>query len=313
VINGSGFSAPTTVVYANNVGLTLNSVSDSQISAVLPATFTGLAQLTVANAAGFDSINIMAALPFTPPFGSFDTPTASSSNVSGSVGFTGWALSSAGISVVDIWREPNPGEPAGLIYIGAANSVTGARPDVQAAYPNYPENASAGWGYLMLTNELPSNNGSWGVGNGTYNIHAIAHDLAGNSTDLGVKTIVVDNKDALAPFGGIDTPSQGGTVSGTAYVNFGWALTPLPAAIPMDGSTIWVYVDNVAVGHPVYNNPRSDIQALFPSLNNTNGAVGYFYIDTTKYTNGVHSIAWSVTDNAGHASGIGSRYFTVQN
>jgi hypothetical protein len=165
----------------------------------------------------------------------------------------------------------------------------------------------------MLTNELPSNNGSWGVGNGTYNIHAIAHDLAGNSTDLGVKTIVVDNKDALAPFGGIDTPSQGGTVSGTAYVNFGWALTPLPAAIPMDGSTIWVYVDNVAVGHPVYNNPRSDIQALFPSLNNTNGAVGYFYIDTTKYTNGVHSIAWSVTDNAGHASGIGSRYFTVQN
>jgi hypothetical protein len=313
LINGSGFFAPTTVVYANNVGLTLNSVSDSQISAVLPGTFTGLVQVTVVNAAGFDSINIMATFALAPPFGSFDTPTASSSNVSGSVGFTGWALSSAGISVVDIWREPNPGEPAGLIYIGAANSVTGARPDVQAAYPNYPENASAGWGYLMLTNELPSNNGSPGVGNGTYNIHAIAHDLAGNSTDLGVKTIVVDNKDALAPFGGIDTPSQGGTVSGTAYVNFGWALTPLPAAIPIDGSTIWVYIDNVAVGHPVYDNPRSDIQALFPGLNNTNGAVGYFYIDTTKYANGVHTIAWSVTDNAGHASGIGSRYFTVQN
>jgi hypothetical protein len=81
----------------------------------------------------------------------------------------------------------------------------------------------------------------------------------------------------------------------------------------VNGSTISVYIDNVAVGHPVYNNPRSDIEALFPGLNNTDGAVGYFYIDTTKYANGVHTISWIVTDNAGHASGIGSRFFTVQN
>jgi len=249
----------------------------------------------------------------TAPFGSFDTPVPASSNVSGSVGFTGWALSVAGISTVDIWREPNPGEPAGLAYIGTANLVLGARPDVQGLFPNDPENASAGWGFLMLTNELPSNNGNTGVGNGSYNIHAIAHDFGGLSTDLGTKTIVVDNKDAVTPFGGIDTPTQGGTASGSAYVNFGWALTPLPATIPINGSTIWVYIDNVAVGHPVYNNPRSDIQALFPGYNNTNGAVGYFVIDTTKYTNGVHSIAWIVTDNQGHASGIGSRFFTVQN
>jgi hypothetical protein len=244
-----------------------------------------------------------------PPFGSFDTPVSSSSDVNGSVGFTGWALSSAGISSVGIWRE----SPSGLLFIGTASLVAGARPDVQSIYPSYPGSNSAGWGYLLLTNELPSNDGSSGVGNGTYNIHAIAQDFAGNSTDLGVKTIVVDNRDALTPFGAIDTPAQGGTVSGSNYVNFGWALTPPGKMIPLDGSTIWVYIDGKPVGHPVYNNYRVDIATLFPGYANSQGAVGYYYIDTTKLSNGRHSIAWSVTDSAGETGGIGSRFFTVQN
>lgn len=249
-----------------------------------------------------------------PPFGSFDTPSAPvSTNVSGSVAFTGWALSSVGISSVDIWREPNPGEGTALVSIGTASIVPGSRTDIVALYPNYPNNDSAGWGYLILTNELPSNNGNTGVGNGTYRIHAIAHDIDGNSTDLGVKTIVVDNQDATTPFGTIDTPAQGGTVSGSTYVNFGWALTPPGKMIPIDGSTIWVYIDNVAVGHPVYDNYRVDIATLFPNYANALGAVGYYYIDTIKLANGLHTISWSVTDNQGAANGIGSRFFNVQN
>ncbi|UCH98104.1 MAG: hypothetical protein JSV88_14975, partial [Candidatus Aminicenantes bacterium] len=31
------------------------------------------------------------------------------------------------------------------------------------------------------------------------------------------------------------------------------------------------------------------------------------------YENGVHTIAWSVTDDAGNTDGIGSRYFTIRN
>jgi hypothetical protein len=165
----------------------------------------------------------------------------------------------------------------------------------------------------MLTNELPSNNGNDGVGNGTYNIHAIAHDKAGKSTDLGTKTIVVDNRDATAPFGSIDTPAQGATISGSAFVNFGWALTPVGKSIPIDGSTIWVYIDGLPYGHPVYNNPRLDIETLFPGYANSARAVGYFYIDTTHIPNGVHTIAWTVTDSVGAKSGIGSRYFIIQN
>jgi hypothetical protein len=48
-------------------------------------------------------------------------------------------------------------------------------------------------------------------------------------------------------------------------------------------------------------------------LANSNGAIGFFYIDTTTLANGVHTISWNVYDNQGRGDGIGSRYFTVLN
>jgi hypothetical protein len=115
------------------------------------------------------------------------------------------------------------------------------------------------------------------------------------------------------PFGAIDTPVQGGEISGSGYFNFGWALTPLPNSIPTDGSTLGVWLDGALIGHPTYNNYRGDIATLFPGYANSNGAVGVFTLDTTGYFNGVHTIAWSVRDNAGNEDGIGSRYFSILN
>jgi hypothetical protein len=245
--------------------------------------------------------------PLGNPFGSFDTPADNTSGVAGALPVTGWALDAVEVVKVDIWREPVAGELAGaLILIGDAVFVEGARPDVEALNPNLPFNYRAGWGYQILTNFLPN-------GNGTFKLHAIAQNKSGNSTDLGTKTITVDNAHASKPFGTIDTPTQGGTASGNAYVNFAWALTQNPNKIPIDGSTISVVIDGQPVGHPTYNQFRSDIASLFPGYMNSNGALGFFYIDTTMLTNGVHTISWNVSDNAGHGDGIGSRYFNVFN
>ena len=159
---------------------------------------------------------------------------------------------------------------------------------------------------MLLTNFLP-------YGDGVYKIHALAVDKEGNTTDLGTKTITVDNAHAAEPFGAIDTPAQGEAVSGKGYVNFGWALTPSPYLVPTDGHTINVWVDGAPLGHPVYNNYRQDIADLFPGYGNSNGAVGYFFLDTTKYADGLHSIAWSVVDDGGRETGVGSRYFRIQN
>ncbi len=236
------------------------------------------------------------------PFGYFDTPRVGTT-VYGSIPVTGWALDDIEVERVKIYRE----EGKGLVYIGDAVFVEGARPDVELAYPTYPKSYQAGWGYMMLTNFLPNG------GNGTFVIHAIAEDKEGNKVTLGKKTIICDNAHAVKPFGAIDTPAQGGTASGASYVNFGWVLTPQPNTIPTDGSTINVWIDGVNIGNPVYNNYRADIAVLFPGYANSNGAVGYFYIDTTQYENGVHTIQWTALDSAGNVDGIGSRYFMIQN
>ncbi len=236
------------------------------------------------------------------PFGTFSTPV-NGSFISGSVPVTGWALDDVDVDEVKIYRE----EGKSLVYIGDALFVEGARPDVEQAYPGYPGNYRAGWGYMLLTNFLPNG------GNGTFVLTAIASDVSGKQTTLGSKTVTVDNANAVKPFGTIDYPASGGEASGTKYRNSGWVLTPLPNKIPEDGSTINVYVDGVYLGHPVYNLYRSDIAQLFPAYANSSGAHAYLDLNTTSYSNGIHTIYWTAIDNAGIADGIGSRYFSIQN
>lgn len=236
------------------------------------------------------------------PFGEFATPL-DGSTVSGSIPVTGWALDDTGISGVKIYLEYENN----TVYIGSPIFIEGMRPDIETAYPDYPNNNKAGWGYMMLTHFLPNN------GNGTFVLEAVAIDLDGNEESLGKKTITVNNLDTEKPFGALDTPEQGGIISGSEFIVWGWALTPSPAAIPIDGSTIDVYVDGINIGNPTYNIYREDIAQLFPDYLNSQGAAGYFYLDTTGYSNGLHTISWNVTDNAGNTEGIGSRYFYILN
>src|SRR5207344_1342043 len=159
----------------------------------------------------------------------------------------------------------------------------GARPDVEALNPSYPLAYRAGWGYLLLTNMLPhvtapTNPG--GGGQGPMTLFAYATDVEGNRVLLGQRNITLDNDHGVKPFGGIDTPSQGASVSGVV-TNFGWALTPGAAMIPTDGSSMTVIVDGVALGTVDYNHCRAgasptpapgqcrdDIATLFPTMTN---------------------------------------------
>jgi hypothetical protein len=277
--------------------------------------------LTVTSSAGPFSVTASAGIlsavfslnigPLEVPFGYVDTPVNNTNGIVGAVNVTGWALSPVGLQTVAIWRDPVLGEGPNMIFLVNATIVPGARPDIAKSFPGYPCD-NCGWGAQILTNELPNATGEGGLGNGTFNLHVLVTDNTGQTADLGTTAFSSANSGSVIPFGTIDTPAQGETVSGT-YLNFGWALTPQPDLIPVDGSTITVYVDSVPVGHPVYNNYRVDIATLFPGLQNSSGAVGYFYLDTTTLTNGLHTLAWSVTDNAGHATGIGSRLFNVKN
>jgi hypothetical protein len=295
-VGPSGGSGPKTVaINVDPTGLSLGS-------------HTGTLSIIDANALNSPqivNINLTVCKPglTSAPFGHFAAPGDGTTGVTGSIPVTGWALDDIQVNKLEIYLE----QGKELVFIGNAVFIEGARPDVEQAYPDYPNNYKAGWGYMMLTNFLPNQ------GNGTFTLHAIATDKEENRVTLGTKTITCDNANAVKPFGSIDTPAQGGTASSFNFLNWGWALTPQPNSIPRDGSTINVMVDGVIIGHPHYNNPRDDIAALFPDYANSDRASGYFYLDTTSYRDGIHTIQWLVTDSAGNTDGIGSRYFLIQN
>jgi hypothetical protein len=144
-------------------------------STTLPSPSTQSAVVSVSSAQATNSpqsvqvsLNVINTGSTKSPFGSFDTPVDNTTGVTGAVAVTGWALDDIEVVKVQIWRDPIGAEPTagnGLIYIGDATFVSGARPDVQSAYPNTPLNDRAGWGYGMLTTGLPNNGGSPGIGN----------------------------------------------------------------------------------------------------------------------------------------------------
>lgn len=284
------------------------------------------------------------------PVGTVDTPASSGPAIGGSLAVTGWAVDDVGVREVLVWRScvetidrprgacqsPVPGAPEGVL-LGVATRLSGARPDVEAAYRGWPDAQRAGWGLLVLTNLLPDiGRGRPFGGQGTFGLHVYATDVEGQTTLLGSRTIVIDNDGAVRPFGAIDAPTQGGTVSGV-IPTFGWVLTPdsgTGVVIPPSGNTVQVFVDGALAGTVTYNHCRGTVGTPPPTgvlcdddvatafrgdgtryrnLDAGRGAIGVHVLDTTTLADGQHTIVWVVTDSAGRSENVGSRYFFVSN
>ena len=307
-----GGVAPTSVVVSD--ATTITAVTGAHAAGVVDVVVTNPGAQAATRSGAF-TYRIDAAAPV----GSFDSPANGSTGIAGSVAVSGWALDDVQVTRLAICRDAVAGESApahpacnGLaqIFIGDAVFIPGARPDVQAAFPGTPFNARAGWGYLLLSNFLPN------LGTGTVVLYAYASDADGHTTPLGTKTITCANDTSVAPFGALDTPNQGEAIGGTAYNNFGWALSPgaRRADVP-GGGTVQVLIDGVNVGTPGGWVARSDLTALFPAAqySGVGNAAAAFTFDTTAFADGLHSIAWVVTATSGGTSGIGSRFFTISN
>jgi len=171
--------------------------------------------------------------------------------------------------------------------------------------------------------------------------------------DQAPTVVQVDNDTLAKPFGTIDTPRPGETVAGVVAnfgwaltPDRNTAADAEDVALPVTGSTITVFVDSLPVGLVTYDQCRGtvdltqtasaycddDIASIFGhrapqaafsarvanptrfrNLDAGRGAIGAFLLDTTTMTNGLHTIAWSVTDSLGRTEGVGSRFFTVLN
>ncbi len=304
-----------------------------------------------------------------PPFGQVDTPEQDALDVSGAIGVTGWALDDIDVAGVGVYRECLPFDvPAScqlidgrsLVFIGDAARTPGTRPDVAAAFPGAPAATRAGWGLHVLTRMLPDVPRQLGTGGqGPLSLFIVATDAEGRRRFLGrtigddtPTRIVMDNDNAARPFGVIDTPAQGATVSGVVAIS-GWVLTPdlnttadgTDILVPT-GAAITLFVDGIATGTATYGQcrgtagpiiapdaycdddvasafghatpmppftPRTTNPTRFRNLDAGRGAIASMTWDTTTVPDGWHSIAWSVTDSAGRTEGIGSRNVYVNN
>lgn len=99
--------------------------------------------------------------------------------------------------------------------------------------------------------------------------------------------------DIFAPFVNIDQPSAGSTLSGSTAIS-GWAFD--------DGrvAKVEILIDGAADGVADYGSPRPDVQVVYPS---SPVNVGFNYsLDTTKYTNGPHTLNVRATDSSGNVA-----------
>lgn len=300
--SGTG-TAALTVSVAHAAELPVNGTADGQVTITLTGASNTVAPIAV-------GLNLFPSAMAAPAVGVIDTPVDGGTDVTGSIAVTGWALDDVEVVSVGLYRDPVAPEPAGgLVFVGNAVFVDNARPDLVGSFPRTPRNTRGGWGYMLLTNMLPNQ------GNGTFRFYAIATDREGNQTVLqNTPAIAVDNASSSAPFGAIDTPGQGETVSGMVN-NFGWVLVRDGARVDVPGGgSVVVYIDGVPVGVPGSWTGRSDITQAFPAgYAELASTAAVYSFDSRALSNGVHTIAWGVEATNGQPAGVGSRYFTVSN
>lgn len=110
--------------------------------------------------------------------------------------------------------------------------------------------------------------------------------------------------DNTPPYGNLEVPTTGQTLSGNASVS-GWAFDNTSL------SRVEILVDGAVVGTATYGQPRPDVVNVYPNISpNT----GYTYaLDTTRYPNGQHSITAKAIDSAGNVTSFGPVSITVSN
>jgi hypothetical protein len=105
---------------------------------------------------------------------------------------------------------------------------------------------------------------------------------------------------ATKPFGAIDTPAYGQTVTGSFW-NCEWALTPNannsdPRSCTITDGNVQMAIDSGPLTPVIYGGARPDIASAFPGFSNGASGGGAFYLDVSGIANGVHSIGgWSRT------------------
>ena len=222
------------------------------------------------------------------PFGVVDTPADGAGGVTGAIAVTGWALDDTTVQAVEVWRDAVSGEPVGAALRGDGDLRGRERVPTSPPRTRPTRTPTARGGATCCSPTcLPAR------GNGTFPLHACAIDGEGTRTLLGSRTITCTNATATKPFGTIDTPGQGQTVSGSGYVVLRLGADAAAGSDP-DGRLDDLADDRRHAHRPpgLRPVPLGHRDGASRATRTRTGRWGTPCSTRRRSTNGIHTIAW---------------------
>jgi hypothetical protein len=229
--------------------------------------------------------------------GSVDVPS-DGATVSGYVQVVGYALDGNLVSNVDVFVDGT--DDANRVTTAGGANINLPRPDIIQAFPQYAGSPgqNPGWqAYFMASN----------YSDGAHTIYVRITDVTGCSYFLVPRAVKIDSTQNEAPFGNMDFPQPNtGVVNGILTVA-GWALDDRKV------DHVDVIVDGLLERQAVTGIYRADVAANFP--NDPAAIVAGFVlnIDSTRYTNGVHTVSARAVDDQGQQGFLGSAQVQIFN
>lgn len=219
--------------------------------------------------------------------------------VSGYVRVKGFALDGNLVSNIDVYVD-GQAEANRVTPPGGAN-INLPRPDVIQAFPAFAGTAGA---YPGFEASFKASNYS----NGTHTVFIRVTDVTGCCYFLAPRTVRIDNSRNQPPFGNLDYPQPDFSVSANGVLQVvGWALDDRSV------DHVEILIDGLQERQAVTGVFRPDVAAYYPD---TPGALvsGFIlYLDSTRLTNGVHTVTVKAVDNQGQIGLLGVRRIQVFN
>ncbi len=230
---------------------------------------------------------------------------------------SGWALDSGvqtddtGVGYVELMidRAVLYNTQSNCDYAVATGGLTQCygvrRLDIEKQFPGLPNSPHSGWRFVLDIGQLMA----FGYGPGAHTITIRSGDLFGQVVNIAEMPVTFSCDEDLGnenSFGLIGYPSKALTYAGTIETR-GWALD-------WEGiSSIQIYIDGAFQGVATVGIASPAVNAQYPGYFESTIANWSFFLDTTRFSNGRHSINVVVVDDTGATTLIGERDIQIGN
>jgi len=228
---------------------------------------------------------------------------AADATVFGIVEVRGYILDDRGVSRITLLVDSTPVHDA---------DINQPRQDVRRKYPRFfGEDFPIGTGFL--TSFLASN-----YTDGSHTVAVRVTYSNSEVVDLAGIPVIVDNTINQAPIGALDSPGDPNIYVSGVYPVTGWVIDAegVRTTTAPDGKVradIEVMVDDAVVGQAIYPLPRPDVAIAHPDVGEAFNSGFQMNLDTTRFTNGLHTISVRVWDTNGMSQVIGAATVWLEN